>query len=137
MARYEDAGHGQCYLRHPECAQILQDSFLEGHETRYRLIAWCIMPNHAHVLIKQGEECKLGDIVRRWKGSSSRKINLALKREGSLWGKDYFDRVIRDDEHFWNAVSYIHRNPVRAGLVTEAADWPYSSLGYGWPLPQS
>lgn len=95
------------------------------------------MPNHVHVLIKQGEGYSLSDIVQRWKGTSSRGINRAQRRKGTLWAKAYFDRVMRDDDHFWNSVSYIHRNPVRAGLVSEAADWPYSSLGSSWPLPET
>ena len=93
----------------------------------FKKIAICIA--------KQGEDESLGEIVRQWKGSSAFQINRELKRKGSLWSNDYFDRVIRDDEHFWNCISYIHRNPVRAGLVKELNDWPFSSVGHGWPLP--
>ena len=135
IAHYEDAGHGKCLLLQPEVAKIVQETLLAGHEVKYRLIAWCIMPNHVHVLIKQGDESPLGKIVQQWKGSSSRLINTALESKGSIWAKDYFDRVIRDDEHFWNCITYIHRNPVRAGLVKEPIDWPFSSVGHGWPLP--
>ena len=73
IARYEDAGHGKCHLHQPEIAQLVQDSLLEGHEVKYRLIAWCIMPNHVHLLIKQSEESKLSKIIQRWKGSSARR----------------------------------------------------------------
>ena len=92
------------------------------------------MPNHVHVQIRQGNDTALGKIVQQWKGSSARLSNTALESKGSIWAKDYFDRVIRDDDHFWNSVTYIHRNPVRAGLVEEPIDWPSSSLGYGWPM---
>ncbi len=95
------------------------------------------MPNHVHVLIRQNTESSLGKIIRSWKGSSARRINQILGREGPLWASDYFDRAIRDEEHFWNSVSYIHSNPVKASLVTDPKDWPYSSLGHGWPLPNA
>ena len=135
IARYEDAGHGSCHLRRPELARIVQDRLLKGHDQDYKLIAWCIMPNHVHVLIKQVENSSLGEIVKHWKGSSAHQINHALERAGPFWAEDYFDRVIRDEEHFWNAISYIHKNPVRAGLVKEPTDWPFSSVGHGWSLP--
>lgn len=134
IAHYEDAGHGNCHLRKPEVAKIVQDAILKGHNADYKLIAWCIMPNHVHVLIRQAEQTSLGKIVRSWKGSTARLINLHLNREGSLWSKDYFDRAIRDQDHFWKAISYIHQNPVRANLVRAPEDWPFSSKGHGWPL---
>ncbi|MFD2256309.1 transposase [Luteolibacter algae] len=135
IARYEDAGHGNCYLRNPEVAEIVQGALIKGHDEHYQLIAWCIMPNHIHVLIRQAAQTSLGKIVRSWKGSTAREINLHLNREGPLWAKDYFDRAIRDQEHFWRAITYIHQNPVRANLVKEPADWPFSSKGQDWPLP--
>ncbi len=136
IAHYEDAGHGECHLRQPELAKIVQAALLEGHEQTYRLLAWCIMPNHVHILIKQGDKTSLGKIIQQWKGGSAHRINLVLERQGPLWANDYFDRAIRDEEHFWNSVTYIHRNPVRAGLVTDPKEWPFSSLGHDWPLPR-
>lgn len=136
IARYEDAGHGLCRLRSPDLAATVQHELLAGHDGPYRLIAWCVMPNHVHVLIRQAAHSSLGQIVRSWKGRSARVINDRLGLSGRLWGPDYFDRVIRDDAHFWNAIHYIHQNPVRAGLVADPAAWPFSSLGHGWPLPK-
>src|SRR5689334_14096022 len=52
IAKYEDAGHGACVLRQPECAAIVQEQLIAGHGDFYRLIEWCIMPNHVHVLIR-------------------------------------------------------------------------------------
>ena len=132
IARYEDAGHGQCHLRSPDIARIVQDRLIEAHESTYRLIAWCIMPNHIHVLIRQEHGVSLGKIVRSWKGRSARLINQALARQGSFWARDYFDRAIRDQDHFQRAIAYIHRNPVKAGLVKDPADWRFSSKGQNW-----
>ena len=136
IAHYEDAGHGNCHLRKPEVAKIVQDALIKGHDADYQLIAWCIMPNHVHVLIRQNPDSSLGKIVRSWKGSTARLINLHLNREGTFWTKDYFDRAIRDQEHFWTAITYIHQNPVRAKLVKTTSDWPFSSHGQNWPPPK-
>ncbi|WP_425498598.1 REP-associated tyrosine transposase [Haloferula rosea] len=99
-------------------------------------MAWCIMPNHVHVLIRQHDHTSLQTIIHSWKGRSARIINLHLNRQGAFWARDYFDRAIRDSDHFWKCISYIHHNPVRAGLIQDPKDWPYSSLGHGWPQPR-
>jgi len=58
----------------------------------------------------------LEKLVRSWKSFTSRKINSVLSREGTLWQRDYFDRLVRDEKHFANCIRYIWRNPERAGL---------------------
>jgi type I restriction enzyme R subunit len=50
-----------------------------------------------------------------------------LQRKGRFWFREYFDRYIRNEPHFANAVRYIHENPVQAGLVDRAEDWEFSS----------
>lgn len=136
IARYEDAGHGRCHLRLPDLARIVQDKLIEGHRKGYELIAWCVMPNHVHVLIRQEDQAPLGKIVRSWKGTTSRQINLVLQSQGGFWARDYFDRAIRDQDHYWRSVAYIHRNPVKAGLVKESGEWAFSSKGSGWGLAE-
>lgn len=137
IARYEDAGYGRCCLRHESAARIVQDELLAGHGSAYLLIAWCVMPNHVHVLIRQEPSRSLGAVLKNWKGRSARRINQQLRRSGALWARDYFDRAIRDSDHFWRSIRYIHRNPVKAGLVKTPEDWAFSSAGYGWPMPEA
>lgn len=60
-----DAGAGSCVLRCPEIARMVQDSLLRFHGERYRLFAWCIMPNHVHVLVEP--IMPLSCIVKSWK----------------------------------------------------------------------
>jgi REP element-mobilizing transposase RayT len=69
----------------------------------------------------------LGAIVRSWKVFTAKVINKEFGRHGSLWHEDYFDRFIRDDEHFGRVITYIEYNPVKAGLAKEPADWLWSS----------
>jgi len=132
IAEYEDVGHGEAVLHKPECALIIQGKLIEYHSVRYTLIDWCIMPNHVHVLIRLAEKQLLAEIVRLWKGGSSIEINRLLKRSGLLWQREYYDRFVRDMEHFQNCIAYIRNNPVKAGLCDKPEDWPFSAAGVGW-----
>lgn len=127
IARYEDAGHGECLLGIGEHARAVQDCLLHADGRRYRLIEWCVMPNHVHVLIETLPGMRLGDIVRTWKTYSAKSINGRLQRHGSIWEEDYHDRYIRDNDHLSDARNYIRRNPVKAGLCASPEDWQWSS----------
>ncbi len=129
IARYEDAGHGACHLRRPGIARLVQDALQHADGDRYRLLAWCVMPNHVHTLIEQMPGSRLADIVQSWKSFTAKGANRLLGREGPFWARDYFDRYIRDENHFETARNYVHENPAKAGLCEDAADWPWSSLG--------
>ena len=126
-----DAGMGCCALKHPVLASLMQETLLKFDGDRYRLIAWCIMPNHVHVMIETIGA--LAKIVQSWKSFTGRwamrmNAGLGLGVPGSaLWMREYWDRYIRDGDHFDNVVSYIERNPVAAKLCLQPADWPWSS----------
>ena len=85
------------------------------------------MPNHVHVMIEQVEGYPLGGIMHSWKSFTAKKINCVRELKGSVWSPDYHDRYIRNVEHYEYAVSYIEQNPVKAGLVSLADDWSFSS----------
>ena len=80
IAKYEDAGRGACHLRRPEIARLVQDALLRFDRKRYRLLDWCVMPNHVHVLIEQAAGVPLYKIVHSWKGYTSRQANAQLNR---------------------------------------------------------
>ena len=103
---------------------------------RYRLHAWTIMPNHVHVLLSILPGMPLGTIVGSWKRFTAREGNIVLGRVGEFWQADYWDRFIRNEEHFNNAVAYIRENPVKAGLCGRAADWAFGSARL-WNLPEA
>lgn len=67
-----DMGYGSCLLQIPECAKIMEESLFFGDKTRYVLLAWVIMPNHAHVLIEQLPQWPLGKIIQTWKRHTSK-----------------------------------------------------------------
>jgi len=122
-----DAGRGAAILGDPGAARIVQDAFLHFDARRYRLHAWCIMPNHVHVLITPNDGVSLSAVIHSWKSLTANAINAALDRTGALWREEFFDRAIRSDEHYANTLAYIENNPVKAGLAAAAEDWPWSS----------
>jgi putative DNA methylase len=124
-----DSGHGECLLARPELAAIVENALLHFHGTRYRLHAWCIMPNHVHVLATPLHGFSLSSIVHSWKSFTAKAINAALGRSGAVWFEEYFDRAIRDDAHFAAAQAYIEANPVKAGLCATPEAWVFSSAG--------
>jgi len=143
MKRYQrveqllDTGHGECLLRQPAIADIVENALLYGDGKRYRLLAWCVMPNHVHVLIETNSANPVSKIVQGWKSYTARLINQHLARSGSVWMRDYFDRYIRDDRHLASVFAYIHNNPIKAGLVPHEQDWPHSSARLGAPTSSS
>lgn len=124
---YMDAGHGTCHLRNQRVGQLVEDALKYFDGGRYRLLAWVIMPNHVHVLIETIIGFPLHKIMLSWKSFTAHKANKILSCSGPFWFPDYFDRYIRNERHFYNVVRYIHENPVKAGLVSSALDWPFSS----------
>jgi REP element-mobilizing transposase RayT len=124
---YEDAGHGACHLRDPRVAEIVQNALLYFDGQRYRLLAWCVMPNHVHIIIEPIEPHALSDIVHSWKSFTAKAANKHLARSGEFWMREYFDRYIRNAGHFARAVAYAEENPVKAGLVATKTDWRWSS----------
>lgn len=124
---YLDVGHGACWLKQPEIAAVIENALLNWDGIRYRLLAWCVMPNHVHVLIETHEGSPLPSILHNWKSFSAKAINRHLGRTGKVWMSDYFDRYIRDDHHLAAVVACIHANPIKAGLVQHESEWRYSS----------
>jgi putative transposase len=122
-----DANLGNCILRETRAAELVQNALLHFDAERYCLLAWVIMPNHVHTVIQVLPGYGLGQIIKSWKAYTANWINKQFGTSGAVWQPDYFDRVMRSEEHFHRTVAYIEYNPVKAGLVRRAQDWPYGS----------
>lgn len=122
-----DLGYGPVWLSDPACADIVADAMVRFDGLKYDLLAWCVMPNHVHVLIREKAGWPLGAVIKSWKGYTARMINRRLERQGAFWAADYFDRYVRSREQYEGTIAYIEANPVKAGLCSEAADWSWSS----------
>jgi putative DNA methylase len=123
---YLDAGHGECHLRRPEIAALVQENLLHFDGKHYRLLAWVVMPNHVHALIETSQT-PLAEILHGWKSFTAKAANRLLQQKGVFWQPEYFDRFIRDEEHFGKAVRYIEKNPVKAGLAKSPEEWFFGS----------
>jgi putative transposase len=131
LEAYLDLGYGQCFLKDPRAATALEEVVLRFDGVRYRIAAWVVMPNHCHLLVALWTT-PMADLVKAWKGVSAHTTNRLVGRKGELWQEEYWDRYIRDEDHFRKAVRYIESNPVKAGLVRLAGEWPFSSANAKW-----
>ena len=172
-----DKGYGSCLLAIDEVAMVQLNNWKYFDSVKYELIAYVIMPNHVHILIKTKQDYPLSKIVWGWKTHVSKFINsrpelydkfyehfekkevfsfntapierlrhhkpakscgvpgsqkpesceVTGKRKQSVWHREYWDRFIRDENHFQSAIEYIHNNPVKAGLVKSQEEWKWSS----------
>lgn len=117
-----DLGCGACWMRRPEVAAIVSASLQFFDKSRYRLHAWCVMPNHVHVLFTIGPTEKLDRILHSWKSFTATKSNEIIGMSGSpFWEHESYDRLVRSAEEFANVRRYILSNPQKAGLP----EWPW------------
>ncbi|HSP64322.1 MAG TPA: transposase [Pyrinomonadaceae bacterium] len=127
---YLDQGHGSCYLKESRVAKVVQDALLFHDLTKYRLAAWCVMPDHVHMLCTPCIGHSLAEIAHSLKSFTSKEANKIINRKGRFWQKEYFDRYIRNARHYAKVVWYIENNPVKARLYDKAEDRPFSSARF-------
>ncbi len=118
-----DAGHGACWMNRPGVARIVAAAIQHFDGERYDLGAWCVMPNHVHLLLKPKAGHQLSEILRSIKRQSALEANRLLERTGRFWQKENYDRLIRDEEEYWNQSRYAERNAYAAGLE----NWQFCS----------
>ena len=88
--------------------------------------AYCLMPNHAHLLAVPRSEEGLGRAIGEAHRRYTRRVNFREKWRGCLW-QGRFASFVMDEPYLLAAARYVELNPVRAGLAADAADWPWSS----------
>jgi putative transposase len=85
-----------------------------------------LMPDHVHLFARPAVNAKpLADWMQTWKSLSSRRIAAALKTAPPVWQKDYFDRFLRSADNYQEKWRYVEMNPVRKGLCSQPAAWPW------------
>ena len=131
------------HLEDPRQAQIVFDAFLHFSDERYALLAFVVMPSHIHWLFRPDESWSL-EALRKQPNTRHRRTpreiivhsvqsytatmcNRIRGGAGSYWQSETFDHWARDDEEMMRIIDYIESNPLKAGLVTRAEDWPWSS----------
>jgi REP element-mobilizing transposase RayT len=102
-----DLGQGKCRLI--DLARVVAENLQFFHRKQYDLIAWCVMPNHVHVVATL--QARLARVVH------SLKSYVAHEAGERLWAREYFDRLIRNERDLAHTVEYVRANPAKAGLI--------------------
>ena len=121
IERFLDSGAGACHLRNSAIAEEVAHALRYFDEKRYRLFAWCVMPNHVHVVVRFFPGQTLAIVVHSWKSFSAKHANRILGMHGVFWQREYYDHLIRSEEDFERAVHYASENPAKAQLK----DWKW------------
>jgi REP element-mobilizing transposase RayT len=121
IQEYLDAGLGACSLNRSDVAETVAAALKHFEGERYRLLAWCVMPNHVHAVLQPLPDWQLDQIVHSWKSFTAHEANEILGRTGEFWQIEYYDHLIRDDAELEHHVRYTWRNPEEAGL----RPWPW------------
>src|SRR5258708_272259 len=127
----DEARTGSFYLRQPAIADMIVQAIQYnasklGH---YRLHAFVVMPNHVHLLATPA--VALPKLTKSLKGITAKRANTMLTLTGnSFWQEESYDHLVRHEREFDTIRNYIEGNPVRAGLVSEACEYRWSSAGW-------
>ncbi|MGL4550389.1 MAG: REP-associated tyrosine transposase [Gemmataceae bacterium] len=136
MDGYLDEGRGRTWLAQPGVAALIRRSLHFHHGKRYHLIAYCVMPNHVHVLFQPREteggaapagQSPLARIMHSLKSYTAKEANPLLGRTGAFWQDGSYDHWVRDEDELGRIIDYIAQNPVYAGLVARPHEWHWSS----------
>lgn len=89
------------------------------------LLAWVLMPDHWHGLVRLGDGARLKDCMQRLKGASARYLRARHARLGKVWARGFHDHALRREEDMLAVARYLVLNPVRAGLVRSVGSYPF------------
>jgi len=116
IEQMSDESHGACILKKPQSAKLTGEALMHFDGARYHQLTWIVMPNHVHAIFAPRQPWTLPKLVHSWKTFTARSLNQQSGGTGSVWQKDYYDRLIRDERHFENVVRYVRNNPTKAHL---------------------
>jgi putative transposase len=93
----------------------------------FTIIAYCLMPNHFHFLIRQNTDIPVSNLISKLCSSYGRYFNKKYERVGGLFQDQFKSIIVDNDQYFLWLSAYIHRNPIMADLVQNLNDYSYSS----------
>ena len=99
----------------------------EHIQDKAEVIAYCLMPNHFHLLLQISSEGFVNSALQPFLVSYAKAFSNQIGRVGPLFQGRYKANLIHDDTYLLDCVKYIHLNPVKAGLVINPVQWTYSS----------
>ncbi len=116
ISKLLDAGAGSCCLADPRIAQAVSEALRHFDRARYDLIAWCIMPNHVHIVFRPLGSNTLTEIMHSWKSFTAHAAQRILGASGKFWQREYYDHVVRSEEQLCRIVDYVINNPAKVGM---------------------
>ena len=96
-------------------------------EMGFEIYAYCFMSNHVHIVLKEKKDKDISLIMKRILTKYARWYNLKYGRSGALIANRYKSVPVEIDEYFIHLIRYVHQNPIKAGIVQDLTDYPYSS----------
>jgi putative transposase len=116
------------WLRHPSYSAKAQEYLsFDRSENHVDVIAYCLMPNHLHLILRQLTENGIRDFMSSVLRSYSLYYNTRNKRKGPLWERRFESIHVDDDSYLLHLTRYVHLNPVSKSLVDRPEDWKWSS----------
>jgi putative transposase len=98
------------------------------------LVAYCLMPNHWHLVLFPREDAALSAYVQWLSSAHARYVNTSRSLVGHVYERRFRSVVVREERHLVTLLHYVESNPVRAGLVRRAENWRWSSVAPDPPL---
>jgi len=112
-----DRGRGDCVLRRPAAARIVESALRHFDGQRYWLGCFAVMPNHVHVVVRPIQGHDLSGILHSWKTFTAGEINRSLGKTGQVWQHESFDHIVRNEHELERISDYTLENPTRASLA--------------------
>lgn len=116
---------GQSALTDGECDDVVA-TFRYFDNARYRLHAYVVMDDHVHVLLEPINGSRLQDLLRSWKSFSANQFQRQNGRHRSVWQREYFDRIVRDDAEYAEKRDYILNNPFKRWPNLDSYVWVWA-----------
>lgn len=111
------------YKKLKDCIELIKE------EMKFEIYAYCFMSNHVHIILKEKELQDISLIMKRILTKYARWYNIKYGRSGALIANRYKSVPVELDEYFIHVIRYVHQNPLKAGIVQNLEEYPYSSYG--------
>lgn len=106
---------------------LIYTKLVEKSKKLVDIVAYCIMPTHFHLVLKQVSDDGISNFISRSLNSYSRYFNTKYQRIGPLWSSRFKNVLIEDNDQLLHLTRYIHLNPSSAGIVDKPEEWESSS----------
>jgi putative transposase len=107
----------------PEERGIISGAVKHFDDDRYDLLAYVVMHDHVHVLVKPAEKYELSQLVHSWKSFTTNHLQYHNNRQKCVWQDEYFDRIVRDEAELLEKAQYIINNPFKVWADIEEYQW--------------